>query len=87
MEELSFNCRALGSRGRTVPAACAAFEQLQNTAQGAGLRGGSEFNHAGQEKACRRGEQHREGARLRFPELDVAAPNSSRFNNQKSPWP
>lgn len=69
MEELSFNGRAPESHGRTEPAACAAFEQLQNITQGARLRGGSEFNHAGQEKARLLGEQHREGAWLSFLSL------------------
>lgn len=66
-----------------------AFEQLQNTPQGAKLREGSEFNDAGPEKAGILDEQHGEGARLGFPELEPreAAAAGSKFHKQKSPRP
>lgn len=83
------NCRAPRSLGGTESVACVAFEQLQNTPQGAKLREGSEFNHAGPEKAGVLDEQHREGARLGFPELEPreAAAAGSKFHKQKSPRP
>lgn len=72
--------------------ACVAFEQLQNIPQGARLREGSEFNCAGPEEAGMLDEQHREGARLGFPELEpreagLQTAAGSKFNKQKSPRP
>lgn len=66
--------------GGTEPVACAAFEQLQNIPQGAGLRKGSEIIHAGTEKASLIWCAAQEGPRLGFPELEpgeAGFPNSS----------
>lgn len=90
--KLSVNCRAPGSLEEAEPVACVASEQLHSIPQGARLREGSAFNCAGPGKAGMLDEQHREGARLGFPELEpreAGFPTAagSKFNKQKSPRP